>query len=223
MASTIAFKPIKFDWVAIHPEPIGIVQFIGGAFFGTFPTIFYREVLGYLFNRGFTVIAKPYRFTFQHWAVAIDLLDSQKELFETIHFEADKAGYGGLNLYRDYLEAIADPKNPVEKGKFFWLGHSLGCKYIALLELLSLIESDNPDDTKLKQEILAAATQYGNIDCSGIASLTNQAMILLAPVRSCGFRQCHTDSSFGGTVQKCPTGCSEQRKDQRANRQSWNE
>ena len=30
------FQPIAHSWVALHPEPKGIIQFIGGAFFGRF-------------------------------------------------------------------------------------------------------------------------------------------------------------------------------------------
>ena len=29
------FKPIAHSWVAIHSDPIGIVEFIGGALFGS--------------------------------------------------------------------------------------------------------------------------------------------------------------------------------------------
>jgi hypothetical protein len=45
METKIRFQPLSFSWVAIHPNPKGVVQFIGGAFFGTFPTVFYRYFL----------------------------------------------------------------------------------------------------------------------------------------------------------------------------------
>ncbi|WP_026100937.1 DUF1350 family protein [Synechococcus sp. PCC 7336] len=182
MQSEIIFKPLKFDWVAIHPEPIGVVQFIGGAFFGTFPTIFYRDLLGSIFSQGYTIVAKPYRFTFRHWSVAIDLLDSQADLFKSILLEAESLGYSGLHLYQNYINAIKDPEIILEKGKYFWLGHSLGCKYIALLELLSILESVDPEDANLRSDIGAAVKKYGNVNLNDIASLTNQSMILLAPV-----------------------------------------
>ena len=176
------FRPIKFDWVAIHPAPIGIIQFIGGAFFGAFPTIFYRSLLISLFSLGYTIIAKPYKFSFRHWAVVIDLLDSQLNLFKMIQFEAEKLEYGGIELYQQYIDAIINPKIVLDKGKYFWLGHSLGCKYIALLELLSILESVDPADAKLQSKIRIATDKYGNFNAYKTASLTNQSIILLAPV-----------------------------------------
>ena len=176
------FRPIKFDWVAIHPAPIGIIQFIGGAFFGAFPTIFYRSLLKCLFSLGYTIIAKPYKFTFNHWSVVMDLLDSQLNLFQMIQFEAEKLEYRGIELYQKYIDAIINPKIVLDKGTYFWLGHSLGCKYIALLELLSILESVNPAEAKLRAKIRAAADKYVNFNAYKTASLTNQSMILLAPV-----------------------------------------
>ncbi len=32
METKLKFRPIHFNWVAIHPQPIGIIHFIGGAF-----------------------------------------------------------------------------------------------------------------------------------------------------------------------------------------------
>lgn len=117
------FKPISNSWVAIHPEPKGVIQFIGGAFFGTFPTIFYHYFLSQLYNKGYTIIALPFRFTFNHWSVAISLVKEQYVLRREIVKEAVSTGYE----YDIYLK----------ENNFFWIGHSLGCKYIALLEFLS--------------------------------------------------------------------------------------
>ena len=182
MKTEMFFLPIKFDWVAIHPAPIGIIQFIGGAFFGAFPTIFYRSLLNSLFSLGYTIIAKPYKFSFRHWSVVIDLLNSQLDLFKMIQFEAEKLDYRGIELYQKYIDAILNPKIVLDKGKYFWLGHSLGCKYIALLELLSILESVDPADAKLRAKIRATADKYGDFNADKTASLTNQSMILLAPV-----------------------------------------
>lgn len=140
------FRPLSNSWVAIHPEPKGIIQFIGGAFFGTFPTIFYRYFLSQLYDAGYTIIAFPFRFTFNHWSVAISLVKEQYALRRNIVKEAIKLGY-------DYDVYLKDTN-------FSWVGHSLGCKYIALLEFLSgewqqviqnikLCESDNSRYTKV--------------------------------------------------------------------------
>lgn len=123
MSNQFRFRPISNSWVAIHPNPKGVVQFIGGAFFGTFPTFFYRYFLNQLFDAGYTIIALPFRFTFNHWSVAISLVKEQYVIRREIVKQARSLGY-------DYELYLRD-------SNFFWVGHSLGCKYIALLEILS--------------------------------------------------------------------------------------
>lgn len=122
-SAKLKFKPISNSWVAIHPQPKGVVQFIGGAFFGTFPTLFYRYFFSQLFDAGYTVIALPFRFTFNHWSVAISLVAEQYIIRRELVKEAKRLNYE----YKVYLKDLM----------FFWIGHSLGCKYIALLEFLS--------------------------------------------------------------------------------------
>ncbi len=123
MPPAFKFSPASYSWVAIHPEPKGVVQFIGGAFFGTFPTLFYRYFLQTLFEEGYTIIALPFRFSFRHWSTAVDLLKEQEVLQGELTERAARLGYEN-QIYQ-------------EKTSYFWLGHSLGCKYIALLEFLS--------------------------------------------------------------------------------------
>ncbi|PSB27065.1 DUF1350 family protein [Stenomitos frigidus] len=118
MPPVFRFSPVSFSWVAVHPEPKGVIQFIGGAFFGTFPTVFYRYFLQTLFEEGYTIIALPFRFSFRHWNIAIGLLKEQEVLRKEL------STITGSDFYQD-------------KTNYFWLGHSLGCKYIALLEFLS--------------------------------------------------------------------------------------
>jgi hypothetical protein len=162
MPPVFSFKPIGFSWVAIHPEPKGIIQFIGGAFFGTFPTAFYRYFLRTLFNEGYTIIALPFRFSFRHWDIAIELLKEQEVL-------------------RKELTSITRNVFYQEKAKYIWLGHSLGCKYIALLELLS--------DERWKQiaESCIEKQVYQRIeaiqDSAGMdnASILSQSSLLVAP------------------------------------------
>ncbi|KAM3092007.1 DUF1350 family protein [Phormidesmis sp. 146-35] len=123
MNAEFCFRPLSFSWVAIHPQPRGVVQFMGGAFFGTFPTLFYRYLLRRVYEAGYTVIALPFRFSFRHWPLAVGLLKEQDELRREIALTAQQLGYE-CDLYQD-------------KTRYFWMGHSLGCKYIALLEFLS--------------------------------------------------------------------------------------
>jgi hypothetical protein len=175
MDARFKFKPIHFSWVAIHPQPKGVISFIGGAFFGTFPTIFYRYLLKQIFDRGYTIIALPYRFTFRHWSVAISLTKDQYQLRQEIRAEAKRLGYE----YKIYEE---EPTS--EKPNYFWIGHSLGCKYIALLEILTALEE------RSIQEVLGGCvgseqSQTIEIKLQGTdikdVSLKNQPTVLIAP------------------------------------------
>lgn len=123
MQAVFKFQPISSSWVAIHPNPKGIVQFIGGAFFGTFPTLFYRYFLSQLFAEGYTIIALPFRFSFRHWPIAVSLLKEQEVIREELLQIAERQGYE-YHVYQD-------------KSNYIWVAHSLGCKYVAMLEFLS--------------------------------------------------------------------------------------
>ena len=167
MLQKFRFFPVSFSWVAIHPEPKGVIQFMGGAFFGSFPTIFYRHFLQTLFEEGYTIIALPFKFSFRHWSIAIDLLKEQEILRQELKEIAN-------NL--DYHHEVYQ-----EKANYFWLGHSLGCKYIALLEYLSAPQwkqevkesfHEQPDYQKIK--ILLTNSGLGN------ASILDQPSILVA-------------------------------------------
>ncbi len=176
METKLKFRPIHFNWVAIHPQPIGIIHFIGGAFFGTFPTIFYRYIMRRLFEQGYTIAALPFRFTFRHWSVAISLVRDQEELRQAIAAEAKRLGYE-YKIYEE--EPIAQNPN------HFWLAHSVGCKYIALLELLTELEDRDIQEFLGKCVGLEQAADIENslrgVDFQDI-SLKNQPSILLAPV-----------------------------------------
>ncbi|MGH2413910.1 MAG: DUF1350 family protein, partial [Microcystaceae cyanobacterium] len=129
MNATFKFRPISFSWVAIHPQPKGVLLFIGGAFFGTFPTLFYRYFFRKLFDEGYTIVAIPFRFSFRHWTIAISLLREQIILREEIPKMANHLNRTGPAIYD--ISIYQDPR------RYFWIGHSLGCKYITLLEFFS--------------------------------------------------------------------------------------
>ncbi len=129
MDTIFKFQPISFSWVAIHPQPKGVILFIGGAFFGTFPNLFYRYFFRSLFNEGYTIVALPFRFSFRHWPIAISLLKEQIILRKEIPKMAD---FLSCNQQIAYDVAIYQ-----DVQKYFWIGHSLGCKYITLLEFFS--------------------------------------------------------------------------------------
>ncbi|MBD0268737.1 MAG: DUF1350 family protein [Cyanobacteria bacterium Co-bin8] len=158
------FQPLSFSWVALHPQPKGVIQFIGGAFFGTFPTIFYRHLLDELFQAGYTLVALPFRFSFRHWSIALSLLDEQQSLRQLLPAQAQKQGYAA-DVY-------------LESASYFWLGHSLGCKYIALLELLS--GKNYP--TAISEVIDAQTAEWLQHKLAGKEqAICNQPSLLMAP------------------------------------------
>ncbi|MCV3216273.1 DUF1350 family protein [Plectonema radiosum NIES-515] len=121
MNPKLRFQPVSHSWVALHPQPQGVIQFVAGAFFGTFaPMLFYRYLIQSLFEQGYTIVLLPFNFTFNHYLEAGFLIREQYEILPELVRMASFEGYD----YEPYL----DDKN------FYWIGHSLGCKYICLLE-----------------------------------------------------------------------------------------
>ena len=167
MSNSFKFQPVSFSWVAVHPQPKGVVQFIGGTFFGSLPTLFYRYFLQQLFEEGYTVVALPFRFTFRHWPIAIGLLKEQEILRTELTKISQRLGYES-EIYQ-------------ELSSYFWVGHSLGCKYIALLEFLSddqypnMVDKfcDGPDYEQIQRLI-----ENQGIDRP---SIKGQPSLLLAP------------------------------------------
>ncbi|ELR98175.1 DUF1350 family protein [Gloeocapsa sp. PCC 73106] len=182
MEAKFKLIPLKFHWVAIHPKPIGVVYFIGGIFFGSFPNLSYRYLMSEIFAQGYTVIAIPYRFTFNHWSVALQIVKDLGNLRKVIYQKAQSLGYtDNLDLY------LEEPTE--EKPNYFWMGHSLGCKYVALLEILTALDLQDNDlqmekvletyvGQKQSQEIL---NYLKDVDFKDV-SLLNQPSIFLAPV-----------------------------------------
>lgn len=150
----LKFQPIGSSWIALHPAPQGVIFFIGGAFYGSLPTLFYRHFLQQLYVAGYTVVALPFRFTFRHWSVAQGLLQEQRQLRSALVELAERSGY--------------DPQIYNRTADFYWIGHSLGCKYLALLELLS----DPQTVSQIVPEMVHSGMSFG---------ICNQRSLLLAP------------------------------------------
>ncbi|MGK7926184.1 MAG: DUF1350 family protein [Spirulina sp.] len=115
----MGWQEIFGNWVIVPDRPKGIVHFLGGAFIGTAPHLTYRWLLEQLANMGFAVITTSFLNTFDHGAIARDVLNR----FETIR---DR-------LYdRKILKNTALP--------IYGLGHSLGCKLHLLMGSLYEVE-----------------------------------------------------------------------------------
>ncbi|MGF1590001.1 MAG: DUF1350 family protein [Pleurocapsa sp.] len=139
---------MSHSWVALHPSPKGVVQFIGGAFFGTFfPTIWYQHLLKSIFlEQEYTIIVLPFGFTIRHWGQALNLLIEQYKIRAEIIKKIDSELQ---SFKKNQAKEIHEKKKTLEKAlktykqdsNYIWLGHSLGSKYISLLEILSVDDS----------------------------------------------------------------------------------
>ncbi|MEH2192306.1 MAG: DUF1350 family protein [Nostoc sp.] len=146
----LRFKPVSHSWVALHPQPKGVIQFVAGAFFGTFaPMLFYRHLLQSLFEQGYTIILLPFNFTFDHYVEAGFLMREQYEILPELVRMASVEGY-------DY-EAYLNDKN------FSWIGHSLGCKYISLLEGFTALPPEPQDREKFIRNLLSSTSNESQI------------------------------------------------------------
>ncbi len=105
------YTRISDSLVAQHPDPIGVIEFYGGEFFGTFPTSSYEYFLETLYQAGYTIIAVPFSLGLNHYGIAKKLLQER--------------------------DAVRERLPELEGVPHFWVGHSVGCKYIALLEALT--------------------------------------------------------------------------------------
>ncbi|WP_094510974.1 DUF1350 family protein [Synechococcus sp. MW101C3] len=167
------FHPLHFGWAALPAHPHAIVIFLGGAFFGSFPTVFYRAYLRDIYEAGYGIVALPFRFSLRHWDISLSLASYQSEL---------RAEVAAL-LMADGLQ-----NEPVCSVDYLWIAHSLGCKYVALLELLSDSEEISKSDniiSALKLEVPEQADELLNklsqLDAH-IISLRDQQQILVDPV-----------------------------------------
>jgi hypothetical protein len=161
MTIHLSFQGIGSRWVALHPEPKGVIQFIGGAFFGTLPVIAYflgvvssyfdtlplvsyHFLLENLWRAGYSIAIVPYLLTVNHWSVAKQLLAEQQKFPTNILKVAKTLGY-----------ATSFYQNP---DHYLWIGHSLGCEYITLLRCLSR-QSKSPGNSEQLNPLLRLETQ----------------------------------------------------------------
>ncbi|MBW4647218.1 MAG: DUF1350 family protein [Kastovskya adunca ATA6-11-RM4] len=113
------WQEISGNWVLIPQRPTGIVHFLGGAFVATAPHVTYRWLLEQLASQGYATIATPFVNTFDHAAIARDVLNR----FETTLERLQARG----TLGKQYL--------PI-----YGIGHSLGCKIHLLIGSLFSVE-----------------------------------------------------------------------------------
>ena len=143
MPSKLRFQPVSHSWVALHPNPKGVIQFVGGAFFGTFgPMFFYRHLLQYFFDQSYTIILLPFSFSFNHYREAIFLVKEQYHILPDLVRLAMLEGY-------DYQVYLRDDN-------YYWVAHSIGCKYVSLLEAFSALPDDREAAEQFIRTLIAA-------------------------------------------------------------------
>ncbi|BAZ03691.1 DUF1350 family protein [Calothrix sp. NIES-3974] len=113
------WKEIAGNWVLVPIRPRGIVHFLGGAFVATAPHITYRLLLEALAEEGYMVIATPFINTFDHSAIAQQVLRN----FERGLIRLEDRGIIGSG----YL--------PI-----YGMGHSMGCKLHLLIGSMFPVE-----------------------------------------------------------------------------------
>ena len=114
------WQEISGSWVHLPQREIkGIIHFLGGAFVATAPQVSYRSILEQLSYDGFGIVATPFLNTFDHFAIAREVLNR----FETVIARLQKSN----RLSNGYL--------PI-----YGIGHSMGCKLHLLIGSLYDVE-----------------------------------------------------------------------------------
>lgn len=114
----MSWQEVAGNWVLVPPRHQAIVHFLGGAFVATAPQVTYRLLLEDLSRQGYAIIATPFVNTFDHGAIAQQVLYS---------FERGVSTLQNRGTFRGYL--------PV-----YGLGHSMGCKLHLLIGSLFKVE-----------------------------------------------------------------------------------
>ncbi|MEL6440192.1 MAG: DUF1350 family protein [Cyanobacteria bacterium J06621_8] len=114
------WQEISGSWVSLPPNAAkGIIHFLGGAFVATAPQVSYSALLEHLSQAGFVIIATPFINTFDHFAIAREMLNRLETAIARLQ--------NSNKLTRGYL--------PI-----YGVGHSMGCKLHLLIGSLYDVE-----------------------------------------------------------------------------------
>lgn len=145
------WQEISGSWVWIHPQPVGIVHFLGGAFVASAPQFTYRWLLTEIGKAGYTIIATPFVNTFDHLGIARSVLNR----FETLVERMQQQRLLPLGYY------------PV-----YGIGHSLGCKIHLLIGSLFQVErAGNILIAYNNYPVSQAIPLFGQLNLSEVLSL----------------------------------------------------
>ncbi len=107
-----AWQEQNGNWIWIPPAPLGIVHFLGGAFIAAAPQVTYRWLLEALYDAGYGVIATPFINTFDHEAIAEDVISRFEGTLKRLYYNRE----------------LPDTELPI-----YGMGHSMGCKLHLLI------------------------------------------------------------------------------------------
>jgi hypothetical protein len=105
------WRDVSGNWIVVPPQPRAIVHFLGGAFVAAAPQLTYRMLLEALADDGYVVVATPFVNTFDHVAIARQVVLAFDRALEYLH--------------RDVFRHRHVP--------IYGLGHSMGCKLHLLI------------------------------------------------------------------------------------------
>lgn len=105
------WQEIYGNWILIPAQPKAIIHFLGGAFVATAPQVTYRNLLEFLANQGYAIVATPFVNTLDHTTIAQRVMRLS-------------------NLALDYVQEnmIQNRALPI-----YGVGHSMGCKLHLLI------------------------------------------------------------------------------------------
>ncbi len=108
----MAWQERNGNWLLIPSRPRGVVHFLGGAFVAAAPQVTYRWLLEALYGAGYAVVATPFINTFDHEAIAEDVITRFEGTLKRLYSSGELSG-AHLPIYG--------------------VGHSMGCKLHLLI------------------------------------------------------------------------------------------
>ncbi|MEL7330539.1 MAG: DUF1350 family protein, partial [Cyanobacteria bacterium J06559_1] len=105
------WREVSGNWFLVPERPRAIIHFLGGAFVAAAPHLTYRWLLEALYQEGYAAIATPFVNTFDHGAIAREVLTTFQQ------------GLAVLGKRRSELKSL-----PI-----YGVGHSMGCKVHLLI------------------------------------------------------------------------------------------
>ena len=114
----MTWQEVSGNWLLVPDRPKAIIHFLGGAFIAAAPHLTYSWLLENLYQQGYCIVATPFINTFDHGAIADEVLTTFDQAM--------------IYLRR---QVIGDRYIPI-----YGVGHSMGCKVHLLIASLYNIE-----------------------------------------------------------------------------------